>query len=106
MARMNLEKMSLKELQELEGELTAVMAQKKVTEREAMKAEIAAMAAKSGFSVQELFGKGAGRKGSTVAPKYRNPDNTSETWAGRGRPPRWLSAFMKKGVKREKFLIK
>ena len=36
MARMNLEKMSLKELQELEGELTAVIAQKKVTEREAM----------------------------------------------------------------------
>ena len=25
-----------------------------------------------------------------VPPKYRNPDRPSETWAGRGKRPRWL----------------
>jgi hypothetical protein len=30
-----------------------------------------------------------------VAPKYRNPENPSETWAGRGLTPRWLAAAIK-----------
>jgi len=25
-----------------------------------------------------------------VLPKFRNPDEPSETWAGRGKQPRWL----------------
>ena len=27
-----------------------------------------------------------------VSPKYRNPDQPSETWTGRGKQPRWLVA--------------
>ena len=34
-----------------------------------------------------------------VAPKYRNPDKPSETWSGRGRQPRWLTAALKAGKK-------
>ena len=44
-------------------------------------------------------------KGRKVAPKYRNPKNRSETWAGRGAMPRWLAAEIKKGKKREDFAI-
>jgi DNA-binding protein H-NS len=44
-------------------------------------------------------------KGRKVAPKYRNPKNRSETWAGRGAVPRWLAAEIKKGKKREDFAI-
>jgi DNA-binding protein H-NS len=44
-------------------------------------------------------------KGRKVAPKYRNPKNWSETWAGRGAMPRWLAAEIKKGRKREHFAI-
>jgi DNA-binding protein H-NS len=40
-----------------------------------------------------------------VAPKYRNPDQPSETWAGRGLQPRWLSAALKSGQKIEDFQI-
>jgi len=36
----------------------------------------------------------AGRK---VAPKYRNPANAKETWAGRGRAPAWAAALKKSG---------
>jgi DNA-binding protein H-NS len=38
-------------------------------------------------------------------PKYRNPKNRSETWAGRGRMPLWLAAEIKKGRKLEAFGI-
>ena len=44
-------------------------------------------------------------KGKKVAPKYRNPKNRSETWAGRGAMPRWMAAAVKAGKKRESFLI-
>jgi DNA-binding protein H-NS len=43
------------------------------------------------------------RKGIKVAPKYRGPDG--ETWAGRGATPKWLTALMKQGRKRDEFLI-
>jgi hypothetical protein len=44
-------------------------------------------------------------RGGAVAPKYRNPENPTETWAGRGLKPRWLTAAIKSGKKAEDFLI-
>jgi DNA-binding protein H-NS len=32
-----------------------------------------------------------------VYPKYRNPDEPSETWSGRGKQPRWLVSALKSG---------
>jgi DNA-binding protein H-NS len=40
-----------------------------------------------------------------VLPKYRNPEESSETWSGRGRQPRWLTAQLKSGKRLEDFLI-
>ena len=40
-----------------------------------------------------------------VLPKYRNPDNPSETWAGRGKQPRWLRAQLRSGKKLDDFRI-
>lgn len=84
-----------------------------------VRSKLAAMAKAEGYTVAELFGgtaKGAsGRAAKTakatrstgkVAPKYRNPADAKETWSGRGLPPRWMSALIKKGKKREDFLIK
>jgi DNA-binding protein H-NS len=49
--------------------------------------------------------KGSKLKGKKVAPKYRNPKNKSETWAGRGAIPRWMAAEIKAGKKKDSFLI-
>jgi DNA-binding protein H-NS len=54
---------------------------------------------------------GRGRKGSSMAgrpvkPKYRNPADKAETWAGRGRQPRWVVDALKSGKKLDDFLIK
>jgi len=40
-----------------------------------------------------------------VLPKYRNPKNPAETWAGRGRQPRWLRAQLQSGNKLDDFRI-
>ncbi|HEY0504211.1 MAG TPA: H-NS histone family protein [Lysobacter sp.] len=81
------------------------------------------LARAEGYTIAELFGgaasaprsnaprtaKPASRKGKSlgkVAPKYRNPANPAETWAGRGKQPRWLAAYTDAGRKLEDFLIR
>ena len=45
------------------------------------------------------------RKYPRVYPKYQNPDEPSETWSGRGKQPRWLTAALEAGHKLEEFMI-
>jgi DNA-binding protein H-NS len=40
-----------------------------------------------------------------VLPKFRNPLQPSETWAGRGKKPRWLTKQLKSGKKMDDFRI-
>jgi DNA-binding protein H-NS len=40
-----------------------------------------------------------------VFPKYRNPAKPSETWAGRGKQPRWLTAQLRSGKRLDDFRI-
>ena len=41
-----------------------------------------------------------------VLAKYRNPMKPEETWAGRGKQPRWLAAQLRSGKKLDQFLIR
>ena len=41
-----------------------------------------------------------------VHAKYSNPDRPSETWAGRGKRPRWLVAQLQAGKRIDDFKIK
>ena len=45
------------------------------------------------------------RKYPRVLPKYQNPNEPSETWSGRGKQPRWLTAALKTGHTIEEFVI-
>jgi len=58
--------------------------------------------------LQTGLGKGRRRgtspmRGRKVAIKYR--DKSGNTWAGRGAQPRWLTAAIKAGAKRDDFLV-
>ncbi|TAL87637.1 MAG: H-NS histone family protein [Rhodanobacter sp.] len=51
-------------------------------------------------------GKGAKGSKSVVAPKYRNPENATQTWSGRGKRPLWfVQALKKRGITAESLLI-
>jgi DNA-binding protein H-NS len=45
------------------------------------------------------------RKGTKLKPKYRNPVNRNETWAGRGLKPHWLVPLLRQGKKLEDLAI-
>jgi DNA-binding protein H-NS len=40
-----------------------------------------------------------------VLPRFRNPARPSETWAGRGKQPRWLREALRLGKKLDDFRI-
>ncbi len=41
-----------------------------------------------------------------VKPKYRNPEDPSQTWSGRGKRARWLEEKLAAGAKLEDFAVK
>lgn len=91
-----------------------------------VRAKLSKLAKDSGYSIQELFGTGAsapatapssgkpGRRkaakstsaGRKVAPKYRNPNDATQTWTGRGKAPLWFGALISSGKTREDLLIR
>jgi DNA-binding protein H-NS len=99
------EKMSLRELQELELKVRKAKVNAQERSRSEVRKKIESIAAEAGFKLTDLFG-GRGAKGRKVAVKYANPDDASETWTGRGRKPRWLAAKLKAGDKIDKFLLR
>ena len=101
--------LSVEDLKRLEAEAEALIASKKDQAIEDAYNQIIAIAEKVGFSVEELLEVGEQKRKKTtrkaVEPRYRNKNNTEETWTGRGKQPRWLVAEIEKGAKLEDFLI-
>jgi DNA-binding protein H-NS len=93
--------MSIDKLSTLKDHVDTILRTKVADERRTLQANLAKL---SRFSTSQSRSKGLGVRGP-VAPKYRNPENPSETWAGRGLTPRWLAAAIKAGKKLEHFSI-
>ncbi|ALG89246.1 MULTISPECIES: H-NS histone family protein [Actibacterium] len=54
-----------------------------------------------GFTLDELMPLVDGAKPAkkTKLPaKYRNPENPSQTWSGKGRPPGWMKEALENGT--------
>jgi DNA-binding protein H-NS len=101
---MALKSMPINKLQDLRAQVEAAISEKLQSRRQELEAELSKLDAYSGGARR---GRPAGRGGprGAVAPKYRNPENPAETWAGRGLKPRWLVAAIKGGKKQEDFAI-
>ena len=106
MARENgVDNLSLAELLKLQERIQVAIAERRTTGAREIKEQMHAMAQKSGFSLDELFGdKRKGKRGASVV-KYRNPKDASQTWTGRGRKPNWLVDALKKGGKIDTFSV-
>jgi DNA-binding protein H-NS len=123
MNRNDLKSMSTDELWALHEEIAtrlaaALTAEKSVLEnrlrqlQRGIEIQPAARAAKSS-DAKSSSTKSSSTKSATqrrpypaVVPKYRNPERPSETWAGRGKKPRWLAAQLKSGKRIDDFRIR
>ena len=101
---MALKTMPIAKLQDLKTQIEAAITAKVSERRRELETELAKLAQFDGRGGKAARSGRGGARGA-VAPKYRNPENPAETWAGRGLRPRWLSAAIKGGKKIEDFAI-
>jgi len=80
--------------------------EKRAEERTKLREKVAEMAAEAGFSLDEVVSKrGKDRRRGKAAVKYRNPEDRSQTWTGRGRKPNWLIAELEAGRSIDEFAV-
>jgi DNA-binding protein H-NS len=97
--KMALKTMPINRLMDLRQKVEATLAAKVAEQRRTLETQLAKLT---------RFGAGVSGRGASrgkVPPKYRNPENSAETWAGRGLTPVWLTAALKGGKKLEDFSI-
>lgn len=103
----DLTKLSLGELNKLQGDIEAMMVSRTKEEASKARSQIMAIAQSVGMSVDELLkGSKLPKAVNKVAAQYQNPKNAAESWTGRGRQPRWITEAIAGGTKIEDLKIK
>ena len=97
----SLTSMSIDKLSKLKDQVDAAIESRVVEERRTLQSQLGKL---SRYEHAGTRGRRGASRGA-VPPKYRNPENPAETWAGRGLKPRWLMAALKSGKKLEHFVI-
>jgi len=102
MADIDLNPLSLSELEQLSHNVQKEIERRKKQEIKQVAADIKALVAQSGMTLEEVLNIKPKQKSPA---KYRNPDNPEETWAGRGKRPGWLRNALSEGRDLEEFSI-
>jgi len=103
--------LSVEELNEVIANAQQLIKAKRKTSLKQARAKIDQIAAELGVTVEELLAAKSDAKTPVtkerkkVEARYRNLANASETWTGRGKQPRWLTAQLLAGKKLADFLI-
>jgi DNA-binding protein H-NS len=112
LGNLELNSLSIDELWTLHEEVGAMLSERILAEKRGLEERLArldrALANKAKFARADSKAgerRTVRRKYPPVLPKYRNPNDPSETWAGRGKQPRWLVSQIKAGKKMSDFLI-
>lgn len=97
----NLSELSLSELKKLRKEVDKAITEFEARRKKEALVQLEAKAAELGYSLSELTG--SSKKNSV--PKFRNPDNASQTWTGRGRQPEWFKSALAAGKTADQLAI-
>jgi DNA-binding protein H-NS len=106
LGKLDLKSLSIEELWVLHEEIATTLSDKIMIEKRGLEERLARL---KGGPVEKATTTRVPaperRKYPPVPAKFQNPSNPSETWAGRGKQPRWLVSQIKAGKKINDFLI-
>lgn len=101
MAKIDLSKLSIPELQELAKDIEQEIVARREQDRERIVNQMRELAGSIGLSLEDLLKQERGRMpraaAGPVAVKYRHPENAALTWAGRGKRPQWITEWLESG---------
>jgi DNA-binding protein H-NS len=92
----DLTKLSLEELQALAQDIEVEVIGRREAERARVLSQMRELAGSLGMTLEDVIRGEKGRSG-VVAAKYRNPDDPSLTWSGRGKRPAWVNEALAAG---------
>ena len=101
-------KMPLTDLNAIQANLAKGIELRKVADKKGWSNQLKDLVKKSGFTLEELAGDVQLPKTpkESTPPKYRNPDNPTQTWSGIGAKKKWLVQMLANGRALDEFLIK
>jgi DNA-binding protein H-NS len=100
MAKIDLSKLSLEELQALARDIEQEILARREADRERVLAQMRELAASVGLSLEELLKQERGRERARVpgtSVRFRHPENSALTWSGRGKRPQWIVEWLASG---------
>lgn len=113
--QIDLSGLTLTDLIGLQNALPGIIEQAKQSEKALLREKMIALAAESGFELSDVFDhsidspaavkKQKRKQIGFVKAKYMNPNDSEQTWSGRGRKPKWVEAHINAGGTLEDLLI-
>lgn len=103
----DLDSMTRKELEKLQADVGSAIKRATERDRKAVRKAAEMAANKYGFTLAEVFApttrggvkrNGNGKSNYVSVPKYVNPEDSSQTWSGKGRQPEWFKQAMVAGT--------
>lgn len=94
---MNLSSLTLNELRSLQEDVKSEIKKRQHDELVKAREQIIAIAQSVGMPLKELMGGNLRVKSGPAGKRYRNPSDASQQWAGRGRQPNWVKAWLASG---------
>ena len=115
----NLDQLSVDELEKLIKQAESALDKKRKAELKNAQAVLEKMAKNLGVAPQDLLKSSTEKKKTTrknaakkktgvrrpAKVKFRDPNNSGNTWTGRGKRPLWLQDALSKGANLDDFLV-
>ncbi|TQS70408.1 H-NS histone family protein [Rhodobacteraceae bacterium] len=93
----DLDELSLSELKTLQKRVEKSVEGFEERKKKQAVAELQETASRMGFTFSELKEILDSKPKRSVAPKYANPKDPTQTWSGRGRKPHWVLEALEEG---------
>ena len=103
MTIVNLDSLSISELDRLKNTIDSTIGNKRQSELVELRQKVDSLIGNSPFTLEEVLEAKPARK--PVEPKYKNPNDHTQTWTGRGRRPRWVEEALSNGMDLTDILI-
>ncbi|MCW3479561.1 H-NS histone family protein [Neisseriaceae bacterium JH1-16] len=102
---MDLSTLDYTQLLDLKNQLDREINARQSEEKAKAKRQILELVKTYGLSIDDVLSKAPATTRKPVEAKYRNPDDASQTWTGRGRKPAWVQNYIDAGFKIEDLAI-
>ena len=107
---MKIDHLSIEELKKLQNEAQVLLESKKTEGIHEAYEKAVALAESVDMTLQDFveYGNKLGKRKrprKPVATKYRDTENETNTWSGRGLKPKWLTTKLEAGAKLEDYAV-